>query len=389
MQKEEGKRAKKVHSALNTVRTCIIALFVIVVVCALVFNAKSINMDNIRRLLAKIDYSMNSSAKGGTISFTANENNVILPFKGGIAVQATDGLTIFDKTGNEFSNFNITYKNPILKASEKYLLACDHDGKSLKVTNSFAVLFEKEFTFKIRNTAVSDSGSFAILQAADGYKSTVTVFSSNFKEEFSASFADRYVMDLALSSDGSTIAVCSLMPENGITNTVISLYKTNADKAFKEIKIEKTEVFKMEFVSSDNIVAISSDSTYFYNKQGEEQYKLNFDGNLLLSYDLTNPEYSTFITSSSVNDSAAKIYISDNRKTVMTADLEEVPMSIGELSSGVALLYHDRVTQIKYSKTKLLETEVQKMDKEISKILTSNNTVYLVEGNQITSIEVS
>ena len=117
-------------SALRFARYLLLLIMVTMALLFIFTNKDKINMDNFRRLLAKIDIgiSLGSEIDDTQIDFEYRENSVTRVYKDGIARLTGERLSIMDNRGTQFLNVLSGFEQPQLIANNKYVLAFDCGG---------------------------------------------------------------------------------------------------------------------------------------------------------------------------------------------------------------------------------------------------------------------
>jgi hypothetical protein len=207
---------------LYLVKRLVLVAIIIYIILFIVLNTSYLSIDNLRRFgySAKTALTQTSATKNDIMSFSADESPVFSPFKDGFAVLNDSLISVYSKDNIRFSYHSANFRHPVMRVSDEYILCYDRGGKTLKVFNSFDLLFEKEFSDIIINATIDNSGKIAVLTDKNGYKGQLIYFDSSFKERFLWYSADTYPIDVAFTST-NTVSVVTVAQELENLNTVV------------------------------------------------------------------------------------------------------------------------------------------------------------------------
>lgn len=245
---------------LYLVKRLVLVAIIIYIILFIVLNTSYLSIDNLRRFgySAKTALTQTSASKNDIMSFSSDESPVFSPFKDGFAVLNDSLISVYSKDNIRFSYHNANFRHPVMRVSDEYILCYDRGGKTLKVFNSFDLLFEKEFPDVIINAAIDNSGKIAVLTDKNGYKGQLVYFDSSFKERFLWYSADTYPVDLAFTST-NTVSVVTVAQELENLNTVV--YSLNYVAGEERGNIVSKETFPISVsMKSDGSIEVLSES---------------------------------------------------------------------------------------------------------------------------------
>ena len=308
-------------------------------------NKDKINMDNFRRLLAKIDIgiSLGSEIDDTQIDFEYRENSVTSVYKDGIARLTGERLSIMDNRGTQFLNVLSGFEQPQLIANNKYVLAYDSGGTELIVTNSFAVLFEKTFSDKIINASMNDSGYFAVVTQSDGYKSSVYVFNSKFEEIFKWDSLSRYIVDVEVAHNNDAIAVSTLYSEGEAIMPQINYFEFSDENISWSVDFDETVSPAISCKSDGTVCAIFEWGVCFIDNKGREKSRYQFEQNLVQNFDIDDEKYNAFVLSHSVSGNSTLVVLDNNGIMISSTEIDEYIKSVDVMGDKVALLSANNV----------------------------------------------
>ena len=332
-------------SALRFARYLLLLIMVTMALLFIFTNKDKINMDNFRRLLAKIDIgiSLGSEIDDTQIDFEYRENSVTRVYKDGIARLTGERLSIMDNRGTQFLNVLSGFEQPQLIANNKYVLAYDSGGTELIVTNSFAVLFEKTFSDKIINASMNDSGYFAVVTQSDGYKSSVYVFNSKFEEIFKWDSLSRYIVDVEVAHNNDAIAVSTLYSEGEAIMPQINYFEFSDENITWSVDFDETVSPAISCKSDGTVCAIFEWGVCFIDNKGREKSRYQFEQNLVQNFDIDDEKYNAFVLSHSVSGNSTLVVLDNNGIMISSTEIDEYIKSVDVMGDKVALLSANNV----------------------------------------------
>lgn len=342
---DNNNQFERPKSALRFARYLLLLIMVTMALLFIFTNKDKINMDNFRRLLAKIDIgiSLGSEIDDTQIDFEYRENSVTSVYKDGIARLTGERLSIMDNRGTQFLNVLSGFEQPQLIANNKYVLAYDSGGTELIVTNSFAVLFEKTFSDKIINASMNDSGYFAVVTQSDGYKSSVYVFNSKFEEIFKWDSLSRYIVDVEVAHNNDAIAVSTLYSEGEAIMPQINYFEFSDENISWSVDFDEAVSPAISCKSDGTVCAIFEWGVCFIDNKGREKSRYQFEQNLVQNFDIDDEKYNAFVLSHSVSGNSTLVVLDNNGIMISSTEIDEYIKSVDVMGDKVALLSTNNV----------------------------------------------
>lgn len=228
-----------------------------------------------------------------TITYNTGNSQAFAVYRGGLAVASREKLAIFSASGSELLSSNHNYANPILASSNKYVLLYDVGGKQYAYGDSFSTIKQGKTEDTIYGASISENGVFALITQKDGYDSSVRIHYKN-GATCEYNFASGKVISIALSDNGSKMAVMLIYPSATEIRTQIRLYNTGATE-YKSIYISGIGLpLSLKFSKENGIFAVGTKGACTFSSNltslGEyfsesEIYSYSFgDDNIAISY---------------------------------------------------------------------------------------------------------
>lgn len=137
-------------------------------------------------------------------------------------------LETYNSTGANLINHQHGFSNAALKTSAARALVFDRGGTGCKIYNFSDCLFEENFEDRIMAADIARDGSVAFALNSAEYASRVEVYNKDFIRRYTWNAANETVSAVALSEDGSRLAVAAFNAVNGeyLSNLYIFDFKS-------------------------------------------------------------------------------------------------------------------------------------------------------------------
>ena len=184
-------------------------------------------------------------------------------FGEGIAVCGSNSLSLYSATGRQTCSESFSYRSPILKSSDKYVLVFDENTGDYSVYNSFSRVHSDSIEKPIKDAVVSDEGYYALISSSDLYNSTVEIYDPNF------SIINRFNKNGYVACvDVSDNRVAILTADVGSDPAHFSIEIMIAD--LNDTSSARTETFEAGYplscmITSDGVSVVCTDSVYFFD----------------------------------------------------------------------------------------------------------------------------
>lgn len=324
--------------ALRFSRYLLLCIFVLILAITVMVNRDSINMDNLRRLFAKIDIgiSANDDVDGKQIEFAFEEDAAVTSFKDGLAYLTPSKLTIMDNLGTVFMSTDTGFAAPELITSPRYTVAYDRGGTGLLVTNSFTVVFEKTMSEKISYVTLSEHNYLSVITTGGGYKNSLYVYNASFEEIYVWHSNERYLLNAAVSPDRKTVALVCYNTAESQTKAELVGIKLDAEEIAWSVTLNGLPL-DMCYKNNNLIALLFDDRLEFCNGKGGAGNVYQFEKNFLQAFSLEEDHTLLVLSAGKLGDST--LYeISNRGKAVDDFSTQSRIRSMDVKGNSVALL---------------------------------------------------
>lgn len=336
----EEELVQKSALAIRFTRYLLLMGAVLLVAILLIVNRNHLTVDNFRRLAAKIDIGMSwKGVEDGTeIELGLTEDSSVRAYKDGMACLTPSKLTIMDNAGTVFLDTKAGFSSPDLVTNDRYTLCYDRGGTRLMMTNSFAVVAEKEFEEPIFLARMNEDGALAVITLSKGYRSTVHVFDTSFKEIFTWSSVDRYIVDADIAPSGDSIVMSCYNVKDAQNTAEIVCFTFDSEKMAWNVPLENDVSIAVRYKNNNTICVVRQNELLFLNKKGKQTAKFSFENRFLQSYNLEQDDYTAVALSPSQYGYSTLCIINNRGKQSATIDMQAHVMQLETKGKQVAML---------------------------------------------------
>ena len=174
----------------------------------------------------------------------------------------TDSHLIYlNSDGAEVNRYVCSYSTALMRTAGRYVLVAEQGGRRLQLSTRGSVVTELTVDQDIITVALNERGEMAVLtHGLQGYAVQVKVYDRNGKLLYTRS-RNHAVTEVALSRDGSQMALLSVESVNGTLNTLLEVFSLeSADTdALCSYTASDTLLYRMEYLDGDWLVAFGED----------------------------------------------------------------------------------------------------------------------------------
>ncbi len=339
---EKTVEREETHRSRSTIRYVRYLLLLIMVIVALIFlfaNRDQINGDNFRRLIAKINIGISApSAEDGEVHFDTASGGATVVYKDGFAHATVEKLIITDKNGTEFQNTALGFRNPIISANSRYVLAYDSGGTGLMVADSFSVLFEKQMEDPIIVARMNADGSIAVVTEGDGYLAKVYVYDTSFHEVYRYRSLNRYILDAVVSADNKALAISCMNIDGADIVPEILYFKLSKEEVQWSVSFKEDACVRLSAKENGTICGLFDWGMVSLNKKGEEIGRYQFENQVLQCYTMDDGSNNVFVVSAAENGDGTVVICNEKGKVQDTVMLNYYAEHLDYYKGRIAVL---------------------------------------------------
>ena len=261
-----------------------LALFV---AAGVIFNSGELSADNLGYLFDYINIQVPAAPGKSEFYIELDEMSSVCYYKNNIAVLRKNRLDIYDINGRKNFSSGLVYSNPVLKTSDRYILAYDLGMNKLEIFNVYARVYEYKETGPIYGAQVTDMGNVVYITSEKGYQSVVYVMNRDLKNVFECRFGEDFIVNADINDGADMLAVAGFSARDGDYLSRVILYKTNSKKPVKEIEITGEQPYGVK-LNEHGVFAVFENSFMFYDLNGNYVSSYDFERRKIKFLSLTH-----------------------------------------------------------------------------------------------------
>ena len=267
----------KISKKYTVVGILFMVLLMLYLICIMAFFGEYVTYENLKYLIR--DFSAVSVPGSGDftkIVYNGSDSMTFALFRGGVSACDGDSYLYYDTGGINLISDDMNYAAPVLVPSEKYLLAYDLGGTGYSIYNQLTRIVERKTEGRIMAGDIGDDGSCILVTRSRETRYVVDVFNAAFNRTMSI-YKENYVLDAALSPDGTYILIVSAVPSDTDFNCEIEICMTGRSEPLTKMVYEHTmplDVFSYE----DSFLVLCDNGIYAYDYSGVSLDGCSFSG---------------------------------------------------------------------------------------------------------------
>ena len=270
-----------------------------------------------------------------SLSYPTDEEQSFTLYRKGLAVAGNTSVTIFSATGRQLVSHGIQYNDPVAVGSGKYLLVYERGGRQYSLYNANTQMHAGETEYPILGAAISDSGMYAIISSASDANSAVYLYNNRF------ALINIYkkggnVLDVAISSDGSRVAILTVIPNEGGVSTSVMLAEPRKGTAIAENIVASSMGVRCHFTESGKLVALCTTGVAYLSAEGRVEFFYDFEGKIPTTADLSEDGVAVCLKKTEISEKNIIIIFDKSGKIVYN---DVVPQSVDQIAYRSGVLF--------------------------------------------------
>lgn len=278
-------RMGKRFRGLKFLSLSLLLCYLVVMMC---IYRSEITYDNLIYLIKDLDTDVSvSESVFADITFDEGYSENFVIFKNRLAAVNNASVALYNTAGAEELKVTHSMESPKAVASDKYLLVYDVGKNSWEIFTSLSRVLDRQSEYAIQSGSVSRDGTaFALVTRSRENRYLVDIYDENFRE-IQCIYKDKYVMDAALSSDGSRYAIVSTEMSQGSFVTEVMSGKTDSDEAIYDT-VTGAMPLTVKWFKTGGFAVVCDTGAHFYSDTGERIASHEFTGMTLSLADISD-----------------------------------------------------------------------------------------------------
>jgi hypothetical protein len=253
------------------------SLLVFIVSSAFI-SARSFSYDNLDYIMRNFALTLeeNKESVRQPIRYSPDSLKGFAVYGNGLAVCRASGISVFSGTGRQTCSEFIDFSEPVISASEKYVIVFEQGSGRYSVYNAFSKTYSSECDKTIRGCAIADNGYYAFVTSSDEYASVVEVYNDDFNliTRFNK---NAHVISIDLTDDSIMIVSVSVGGSNTSFDTEILI--ADPDSGDLISKTKQSSGFPLGCkITEYGYAVVCSDSVWLYDNNANALGTFEYEG---------------------------------------------------------------------------------------------------------------
>ncbi len=216
----------------------------------------------------------------GIIETASNALQIIGSGSYPISLESTDSINVVSKgsyyylltnssieaysnAGKRIFSYAHGFENPVLKTSKTRAIVFEQDGNQALLFTLNGLKKTVDIKQNIKNAAVGDNGTYALVTSADNYAAAVSVYKKNGELVYEWFSSKDLVNNVAVSPTGKKIAVSTVSSKVGTYNSKLLVLGFKSATAEFEKEYENTVVYNIDTTFTSGFSVLTANSYNF------------------------------------------------------------------------------------------------------------------------------
>lgn len=253
------------------------------------YYKEELTIENFRYMLKFVDFRAKTVEETASVVYfdsdTTNKGELL---RGDLCILNTSGLKVYGFSGERLLGSEFKYDYPLMLSNSKNILVCDIGGNELQIFSSYSLIDNKIYDYPILGLTANNSGGFAVISSAKGYRSAFYVYDEYYRAIYNYCFGDKYIDSISLSEDGKEIVALVHYSKDGELVTLLMKFSVDSNEAVFQTEIPDELPLKVSYMSDGSYAVLTSKALRFYSSGNNKTGEIFFEEKSLLGYEFSN-----------------------------------------------------------------------------------------------------
>lgn len=290
-------------------------------------------------------------------------------------------LAVYRQDGSQRLSETVSLSNPAIATADRYALVYDRGGTNVYLAKPGAMSCLLESEDAVLTGDVGQNGSFAVVTTPPEALSAVEVYSRSGKLRYRFVSSSSYISGVAVSNDGSCLAVAGFSVSEAKLSGVLRFLNTSSEQPTAELLLPDELILDIGRMGNTLFVLSDCALRTYELKSGQLKSEVGFDGQHLLHYTLSADEGAVLVLGRyTVGQGSTLLHYGEDGELLGSAALERDVQALAAGHDRLLALFGDSVALYDKSANLLQEQQIASVR---GGVLLQGGVAALVDGSGV------
>lgn len=378
--------------ALNKKKIIVFAVIFIIILLSVIFsviymcNSKFRNWADTHILMKNITQGTLSS-----IDIDTEEDISIFAYDQYVALLNNNKLNIYNSSGKQLEELDVSVSNPIFTSNGKYLLVAEKEKQKVYLISGTKIIWSTDIDGIISRTSVNENGYTSIICSGTTYKSVIIVFDQKGNQILKSYIPSNSVVDSVVSSDNKYLSFAEVDTTGTLIKSTVKTIAINNSGDSSNITAVNTYemdtntlVVNLKYQGSKNLICMCNNGVYLLS-DGTSELMMNFNEEdkkyTFSGINLTNSIYRIEEITDGVSNQSSQIkLLNTGTKKVNNYSINGIAKSTSSAGDNIAI---NLGTEVYFINSKGWLKKKYQSNEEVRNIIISERIAAIVYRDKV------
>lgn len=363
-------------------------LFVGVVVVLALVNIDKLTPENISHWF---QYELLGKTEGGGypirfVGTSINTENFSIIDRSPVYCSDTS-VVVLNSNAGVYQNTQHSFADPIMKTNKDYSIIYNADATGYRIINRNSTVYTGTAERKLFDADVATNGNYALLTYGNDYLSSLTVNDRDNKKIYGYSFAEYYVNNVSINSDGTRAALSGVSAKNGGIISAIYIIDFSQDNYYQKYDLVDSYIYDICYLDKEKVIAIGDNSLYYIDVSEKRMEEISYESKVLTTYTIIR-DYGA-ILSLSFNPDGREcdiVAVNSDGKRETEINTDDRILSLDYKNGKIGALFLSKLVIYDTEGKQLVEKNVSADSRKIC--FCDSKTLYILGTGNIYKLEI-
>ena len=301
---------------------------------------------------------------------------------GNLAILNDTNLYIYNKKAKPTSNIQQVTERTVMRSAKNRVLLYDTGGRKLQIYSPTKALYTHNLDDMVICADLGQSGGYVVVTSPKQYVAQVSAYDENYEWQFTWYSSEYVVSGAVLSPRGDMMAVACIDANGGVLESVINLFKLNAQEEIAEIRISDELVVGLDFPGDNRVTVITERGMHVYDASGKQTGHYELPQQPLIAFE-SNGRETLLICGERDHGTQTLVALNEQAKDKAVAEIDQKILDLAINMSDIFILTDTGITRYNHMIEKIYALPVTL----VQRIALVSNRIYYLTQNEICLLE--